>query len=501
MMYTKTVLTVGITLYSTRIILNELGACDYGIFNVVAGVISMLSFLTSASASSIRRYLSNAMGKNDEQLVAIIFQEGCRIHLCLSFLVVVIFEILGIFLFDSFLNIETSRVNAAYFIFHCTLFSTFFSILAIPYTAAINSHEEIYIISIVYIIEAFAKLGIALLLKILPYGKLEIYGFLLAMIYSIDTIALIIYCHTHYKEAKAKKVLNKEIRTELLKFSSWTSLGNLSRIFSYQGSVVLVNLFAGTIANAAYAIATQVNSQMNYFSSSLLQAIDPQIMKSAGAGDMNRMYRLSVSACKFSFFLITFFSIPILLRMQYVLKIWLINVPKFTCTFCWVILLTTSIGQITMGLQSAIYAKGNIKDYQQIISIIQILAIPCSYLFLINGCPVSVVVYALLFVELVILVFRIYYVYYYVGISVLSLIFSDFLPLLFSVIVSYGVLVLINVFICETFEGFILICLLSFIVYFTCFWVMALSKFERELLKSLFDRIKHKFISLSIYIH
>lgn len=203
-MYAKTVLTLGITLYSTRIILNELGENDFGIYNVVAGVIAMLSFLTHAMSQSTRRYMSNAIGKKDIELLATIFKSSIKIHLIWGCAFVLLLEVLGVFLFNGFLNIPPHRLSTAYFVFHCMVASTFCSITVIPYVAAINSHEDIFVISIIYTLESFAKLGIAFYLQYTLHDKLIVYGLLLATIYCIATLIYRWYCHTHYKEIHIK---------------------------------------------------------------------------------------------------------------------------------------------------------------------------------------------------------------------------------------------------------------------------------------------------------
>lgn len=209
-------------------------------------------------------------------------------------------------MFNGFLNIPPHRLSTAYFVFHCMVASTFCSITVIPYVAAINSHEDIFVISIIYTLESFAKLGIAFYLQYTLHDKLIVYGLLLATIYCIATLIYRWYCHTHYKEIHIKIKTNKDTTKELVKFSFWTVIGNASRIISTQGSTILLNLFGGTVANAAYGIANQVNGQMSFFSASLLQAIEPQIMKSEGNNDTHRMKRLSLLTCKLSFFLISF---------------------------------------------------------------------------------------------------------------------------------------------------------------------------------------------------
>ncbi len=480
-MYAKTVLTLGITLYSTRIILNELGENDFGIYNVVAGVIAMLSFLTHAMSQSTRRYMSNAIGKKDIELLAIIFKSSIKIHLIWGCAFVLLLEVLGVFLFNGFLNIPPHRLSTAYFVFHCMVASTFCSITVIPYAAAINSHEDIFVISIIYTLESFAKLGIAFYLQYTLHDKLIVYGLLLATIYCIATLIYRWYCHTHYKEIHIKIKTNKDTTKELVKFSFWTVIGNASRIISTQGSTILLNLFGGTVANAAYGIANQVNGQMSFFSASLLQAIEPQIMKSEGNNDTHRMKRLSLLTCKLSFFLISFFSIPIFCKMPYILNLWLKDVPEYTVIFCRIILLTALMSQITMGLQSGIYAKGRIRNYQLVMSIIQLLSLPLAFILLKAGFPVEIILYSLLMVETAMGISRIILAKHLIHIKIAILIKEMLLPSLAACIATFiAVNYSSSLFMTDSIFTFLMLCLESFLVYSCLFWIIVLNKNEKQ---------------------
>ena len=492
MMYVKTILTMGITLYSTRIILNELGASDFGIFNVVAGVIAMLSFLKTASTTSVRRFLADAMGKGDMDSLITIFSESIKVHLTFAICFVAFFEVLSIYLFNGFLNIAPNRMIAAYVVYQCTLFSTFFSILAIPYASAINSHEDIFVLSIIYIIDSFAKLAIAVYLKYTLFDKLIVYGSLLALTYSLHIIILWWYCHAHYNECKAPIRHDKILRNKIISFSGWSTLSNVSSVLTIQGSVILVNVFGGTIINAAYGIANQVNAQIRFFAASLLQAIEPQIMKSHGANDEERMCRLSLTASKLSFFLISFFSIPLIVRMEFVLKIWLNDVPFYTTDFCRIILATSIIGMLSMGLQSGIYAKGNIELYQILIGIVQILALPISYFSLKNGSSIFIVIHALLLVECIIFVVRIVLARKYISINLKNFLIEDVVPEILSVLLVFYATLQISDIMDNTIIGTFFLFVFSFSIYAILFWLLIVNKHEKAILKSMFYIIKNR---------
>lgn len=481
-MYAKMVITIGITLYATRIILKELGANDFGIFNVVAGAIMMLSVLNAAMSTSVRRYLSNALGSANDILFARIFHASVRIHLLFGVISIVILELAGLFLFNGFLNLSPERLMAAYIVYQCMIISTFFSIITIPYTSAINAHEDLYVISVIYIIESLFKLGIAFYLQYTPFDKLITYGFLLAFIYSLTTIIQRIYCYRHYVAIRLKPMIGKDTYRSLLHFFGYSSLSYVSKIISDQGMILVLNVLGGTVINAAYAIANQVNGQMNYFSASLLQAIEPQIMKSEGAGNHERMLRLSVMTCKFSFFIVSFFSIPILIWLPYLLSLWLEEVPQYTVVFCRIILVATILSQLTLGLQSGIYAKGDIKHYQIVISVIQLLALPLAVLLVYYGLPLYSILTSFVIIEVLLLGLRLYYAQKTIELPIGHFLKKIILPSLFSFAVCYVMTNALSLYATPNFIGFVLMALCSFLIFLLLFWLVMLTKEERVML-------------------
>jgi O-antigen/teichoic acid export membrane protein len=398
-MYAKVLITVGITLYSTRLILSELGEDDFGAFNLVAGIIGMLAFLSSSISMAAQRYMSYALGMSNKERFFDVCKIVRKLSLSLGVALIVAIEILGFFFLDK-LNITPERLFAVQIVFHCTVIATFFSIQAIPYEAAINANEDIFVISIIYIAESFLKLGVAVYLIYSPFDKLIIYSILITIIYFISNVYKKIYCKK-YGKSQIRKKTDKKLFFEIARFSSWTAFDPFSRIFSVQGVAVILNIFGGTGVNAAYGIANQVSGQMNYFSTSLLSAINPQIMKSEGMGNRERILKLSAFACKISFFLLIFFSMPLIIEMPYILEIWLKYVPEYTVLFCRLILISLLILQLTYGLQSGILAIGKIRKYQTAIGISKLLIMPVGFYVLKMGAPIYTVVLSFVIVEII----------------------------------------------------------------------------------------------------
>jgi Na+-driven multidrug efflux pump len=382
-------------LYTTRIILTALGVHDFGIFNLVAGVISMLSFLNVSLAVASQRYMSFYLGSGDKIKLQAVFKTSVLLHLVVGFLVVIILEIAGLFLFDGFLNIPNDRVQTAKYVFHFMVISSFFTINAVPYDAAINAHENMLFDSIVGVFESILKLCIAIFISYSNFDRLFIYSLLMASLIIFVRLIKSFYCNRKYWECRIhfKGELDVQLLKEMNIYAGWNLYGTLCSLGKTQGLAVMFNVFFGTVINAAYGIANQVSAQLNFFSQTMLKALNPQIVKSEGSNNRERMLRLAMMASKFGFLLLAFIAIPIIFEMPNVLRIWLINVPEYTVLFCSYILLAIMINQLTIGLDSAIHATGNIKWYMIIAGTIKLLILPFGYILLKLGfSPNSVLV-------------------------------------------------------------------------------------------------------------
>jgi O-antigen/teichoic acid export membrane protein len=476
-MYAKVVITVGITLYSTRLILNELGASDYGVFNLVAGIVGMLAFFNAAVSVSIQRYMSYSLGMNDKERYFDVYKIAKKISLFLGVAAVVAIEILG-FLFLDKLNIAPERFFAVQTVFHCIVASTFFSILAIPYEAAIIANEDIFLISIIYVAESFLKLSVAIYLIYSPFDKLIVYGIFIAIIYIMSNIYKKIYCRK-YGKVPIRKKLDKRLFFEIAKFSGLTSFYPLSSIFFVQGTAIILNIFGGTVVNAAYGIANQINGQLIYFSQSLIDAMNPQIMKSEGGGDRERTVRLSLFSCKMSFFVLSFFSLPLIVEMPYVLGLWLKNVPEYTILFCRLILASALTSQLTYGLQSGIQAVGKIRNYQTALGVIKLLVLPVVYVFLRMGILVYIAVLSFVFIEAINFFVRLYFADKILKINIKDYFVSVFLKLVVSFIFIYLLLQSILYFFAnESFLRLLMTIAVSSFAFFAMLILVILNKIE-----------------------
>jgi len=441
--YAKALIKALIALYSTRVVLNALGASDYGMYNVIGGMIALLAFLNAAMTISTQRYISFNLGRGNIINIKKIFANSVVIHYVVGFILVIGIEIIGTYLIHHKLKIDPERVQVAGYILHFVVISTFITVISVPYDAVINAHENMTFLAIVGVIESVLQLMVALSLVFLSGDKLFYYG-----LFSMATVIIVriikqIYSRRKYEECSVslKEEFDKEQIKELSSFAGWQLFGTLCALGRNQGVAVVLNIFYGTIVNAAYGISNQINSQLMFFSQTMMSAVRPQIMKSEGANERKRMIRLALTANKFSFYLFTFFALPFFFTMPFVLKLWLKHVPHFSVEFCRAIILLTMMNQINMGLMTAVQAIGKIKVYQMVAGGIQLLTLPIGIVFLKLGFPPQSIILVSFVLETISTVFRMFYFNHLTGYPVIdyfkNVILSSFLSLLPTAILVY----------------------------------------------------------------
>ncbi len=418
-LYLRTALTAGITLYTTRLLLDLLGISDYGIYNLISGVVLMLSFLNAAMTMSTQRYLSYSQGKDDFEMQKKVFNESIKLHFVVGITIVILLEIAGIFLFGNFLNIPNDRMFTARLVYHLLAVSSFFSVLSVPYAAALTSHENMFWVAMVNTVEALLKTLATVMLFFISGDRLIYFGVFMALISVVSFVLYASYClkkypECHYESGSREKKLLKELSF----FAGWNVFGAFCGTIRMQGLAIVLNLFFGAVINAAYGIANQLSVQMYFFSGTLLRTIEPQIMKSEGANNRQRMLRLSMMAGKFSFFLLAIFAIPCIFEMNQLLSFWLKEVPEYTAIFCSLILISLLINLLTVGLQSSFQAAGKIKLFQLIVGTLLLLNLPVAYFLLKTGNPPYTVLISYILIELLACGIRLFLAKKIMGLSI-----------------------------------------------------------------------------------
>jgi O-antigen/teichoic acid export membrane protein len=376
-LYAKMGITMFISLYTTRLILNSLGESDFGIFNIVGGAIAMLGFLNVAMASATQRFMSYSEGESNKEKQKHIFNISVVLHCGIALLLGVVLLGAGYFFFNGILNIPAERIYAARMIYYFMIVSTMFTVMTVPYDAVLNAHENMLYYAIVGIIESVLRLAVALVVVYTMSDKLIVYGALMAGISLLVMIIMRAYCHKKYEECvfKPKTYYDKALMKEMTGFAGWNFIGTSSSMVGQYGLGIVLNHFFGTILNAAQGVANQLCGQLQVFSNTMLKALNPVITKSEGAGNRSLMLQISMTGCKFSFFLLAFFAIPFLVDADYIMLLWLKNVPDWGVMFFRFQVVRTLIEQVTIVLDTSISAQGDIVGLNKVKCILNILPV------------------------------------------------------------------------------------------------------------------------------
>ena len=436
-LYVKVILSLAISLISVPLILNALGASDYGLYNLVAGVVAMLSFLNTSMTVSSQRFMSVAMGEKNDHKINLIYNTSFLLHLCLGLFVVAFFEVIGILAIDK-LNILPDRMFCAKIIFQLLVLSTFTKILSVPFDALTNAKEDMLPFSIVELIDSLLLLFVAFSISYISGDRLIFYGVSVAIISSLTLLVKYLWCCYAYKEYKINlnAFKGKFQISEMLGFSGWNLFGGLAMIGRNQGVAVLINIFLGTIANAAYGIAHQINGALGHFSSTFQKAINPQLMKSEGMHDRNRLIRISFISCKFSVLALAIFAIPFIIEMDFVLSLSLKdNIPPFTIQLAQCILLLSLVYQYSTGIMSAIQATGKIRNYQITIGLFLLINVPVAFIILKLGYPIYYITMAFVIIEIISLFIRLFFAKHLIGMKVFDYLYNVIYPTLTIIII------------------------------------------------------------------
>ncbi len=385
-LYGRVVLTAGIMLYTTRLILAELGSTDYGVFSLLVSVVLLLSFISSAMSTATQRFLSFYHGRQDFAQQGTILVNSLLLHLLIGLAAVCCLTVAGSWLFDGFFTIPQDRLAASRTVYGLVSVMVFFSMLSSPLHGLLVAHERMLWVSSIHIAETVLKLVGALSLTLIATDKLVAYARLIAGISVVSFVCHVLACARIVPWATLRGVrLRRSTIRSLAGFTAWNTFGTFCSATRTKGLAVVLNVFLGPLANAAYGIAQQVGSQAHGLSGALVKAITPQLMKSEGAGDRGRMLRLALLASKSGFLLFALLAIPCLFEMDALVRIWLSDAPPHTATYCRFILIAILFRQLTVGLPYAVQAVGRIRFYQLIIGALLLLNIPVAYLQLQHG--------------------------------------------------------------------------------------------------------------------
>lgn len=386
-LYFRTIVIMLISLYTSRIILNVLGVQDYGIYNVVGGVVAMFSVISGALSSSSSRFITFELGKGDTERLNKIFSTSVNIQFAISLCVFVIGEIVGLWFLNYKMNIPPDRLEAANWVLQCSLLAFCINLISVPYNACIIAHEKMKAFAYVSILEALLKLGVCYLIIISPVDKLISYSTLLVGVSICIRSTYTIYSHRHFEETHYRFVFDKKILKEMTGFAGWNFFTNSAYIFNTQGVNILINLFFSVTVNAARGIAAQVDHAVMQLVNSFTTALNPQITKNYAAGNMNEMFTLVCRGSKFSFFLLFVFALPVLMETEYILTIWLKLVPPHAVNFVRLAIIASMVHILGNTGYTAMMATGQIRRYVIWITAVGCLVFPLTWIAFELGAP------------------------------------------------------------------------------------------------------------------
>lgn len=382
LLYLRMILIIIVGLYTSRIVLQTLGVDDYGIYNVVGGIVAMLAFLNSAMTAASQRFISFELGTGNLSKLKQVFCTSVTIHIAIAGIILIIAETIGLWFLNTHMNIAPERMTAANWVYQCSILTFMTTVISVPYNACIVAHERMKAFAYISIVETCLKLAIVYLLLILPSDKLITYAILMFSVSIIIRIIYGIYCKLNFEECTYQFSFNKNSFNEMFAFAGWSVIGNLGFALKDQGSNVVLNIFCGTAINAARGVALQVNGIINNFSSNFIMALNPQITKQYAAGNVQESIQLVYAGCRYSLYLLSIISVPFMVNLNYLLSLWLGTVPPYTTEFLFLALIAALINSIATPLVTAMQATGRIRNFQIIICIIMMCELPLTYIIL-----------------------------------------------------------------------------------------------------------------------
>lgn len=493
-LYFRMLLIMGVSLFTVRVVLKVLGAEDYGLHNVIGGVVVMLSFFTSTMTSASMRFFTFELGRKDYTKLNQFFNLTIFTYVGIAILILILAETVGLWFVKTQLTIPKDRLNAALWVYQFSIGTFIVQMFVIPFNSMIIAHEKMNIYAIISIIESLLKLLIVYFLVIITsIDKLVLYSILLLIVSIIISSLYILYCFKNYDECKIKWFYDKQMVKELLTYSGWSLWGAVSLIIRNQGINILLNIFFNPAVNAARAIAYQVNTAVKTFITNFFQAVRPQITKMYAAGENNEMLRLIFQSSKFAYYLVLILSVPILMETPYILALWLTETPEYTIIFTRLVIITTMIESLSYPFQTSISATGKIGLYQTITGGLLILNLPFSYLLLKLDYPPQSTFYVAIVVAILSQVSRVLFarkmhqmlISLYLKDVVLTILLVSFMSFIAPIIISSSIEE-------QSVSRFVLIIFTSLVSSLFAIVTLGLSKGEKVVIKTF---IKQKIFS------
>ena len=491
-LYFRMILIMLVTLYTSRVILAQLGIRDYGIYNVVGGVVTMFAFLNNCMTSSTQRFMTFELGCGDMQRLKNVFAASLNIHLAIAVTIVLLAETIGLWFLNTKFVIPAERLSAANWVYQFAILSFCVNIVQVPYNAVLIAHEKMSVYAYISIIEVFLKLGIVYLLTISPFDKLIAYGILLFTVQLLIRCIYQVYCRKHYEESRFRLFWNRELYCQMSGFAGWNLFGSIAWLLRDQGVNIILNMFFGPVINAARGVATQVSGAVMNFISNFQVALNPQITKNYANGNVIEMEKLSYLVIKFSYMILFLLAFPLSLNIDYVLQLWLVEVPDYAALFIILIMVDLMVGTLFgTPLMTSLSATGVIRNYQIVVSLIILCIVPVGYVLLKMGYDAPSVFYTTIVFSLISGFVRFLFCRKQIGYSLRRLVRVVLLPVLGMTIISLPlpIYLKLKVLVSDNLTNFIILCFVALIISSLSAWYIAMRTNERN---TIINTIKNK---------
>ena len=492
LLYFRMLLTMVVSLYTSRVILNALGVEDFGIYNVVGGVVAMFTVISGSLSAAISRFITYELGKGDQSKLNKIFSASVTIQLLLSLIIVVLIESVGVRFLNAKMTIPADRITAANWVLQFSIITFVINLISIPYNAAIIAHERMSAFAYISILEAICKLAIAFLIMVSPMDKLVFYAILMCVVSVIVRFTYGHYCKKHFTECTYHFHWDKDILKKMFGFAGWNFIGAASGVLRDQGGNIIINLFFGPTVNAARGIAVQVNAAVVGFINNFMTALNPQITKSYASGENEYMLTLIYQGARLSFYMLLLLSLPIFLNTHYILFLWLRLVPDYAVLFVQLILMFALSESISQPLITAMLATGNIKKYQIVVGGMQLMNLPVSYILLRLGYPPQSVIITAIVISQLCLIARLILLRKMIGISFMHFMRKVYFNVILVTLLSIVVPLVIQLKVSECFASFIMLTIISVCCTTLAIIYVGCNKKERKIVKKQLYKFKQK---------
>ncbi|MFR9502505.1 MAG: oligosaccharide flippase family protein [Rikenellaceae bacterium] len=479
LLYFRTIVVMVVSLYTSRVVLQNLGVDDFGIYSVVGGVTAMFGLISGGLSLSVTKFLNIEMSKPGEKDLNKVFSTSVTIHIALAVIFFILAELVGPWFINNKLVISADRLQAANLVFHCSIITFAINLLSVPYNACIIANENMKIFAYVSILEVILKLSVAFALTLFLFDKLILYGILMLSVSIIIRVVYQIYCRRNYKESKYTFVFDKVLAKQMFGFAGWSFIGSSSVLLSNQGINVLLNMFQGPAVNAARAIAVQVNGAVTAFVTNFTTALNPQITKSYGAKDLDRFKMLMINGSRLAFALLIIITTPLIIKGHVVLRLWLGEVPNHTFAFVQLILLSAISESMSLTFTTGLLSTESVRKVQILVGGCRLLNLPLSYVALyLWGIPeITMVIYIV--ISQINLFIEIYLLKEFVSFSISRYVKTIYLKHISILFLSLFTTYIFNLFVADSVGGLALTTLFSIIISVLSIMAIGCSKQER----------------------